>query len=167
MTREDRIRVRPASLPDIEVLSDIWRELMDYHQMSDERFALAEDATSRWCSLAEDMLNRQDGFLLVADRNDTAIGFCLGWIARNPPIYRVPEVGFVSEIAVRRVYQRQGVGRALIAAAIRFFEGRGVDEFQLSTAVWNEDAHAFWKALGGEVLLLRYRFSIGTTARHR
>lgn len=155
------IQVRPAVHADLGVLSEIWQELMDYHETSDERFALASDAVESWQVLAEDMLTREDAFLLAAHNGGDPVGFCLGWIARNPPIYRVTEVGFISEIAVARTHQRHGVGRALIAEAMRFFAGRGVHEFQLSTAVWNEGAHEFWRALGGEVLLWRYRFPIG------
>ena len=98
--------------------------------------------------------------VLHAHNGGDPVGFCLGWIARNPPIYQVTEVGFISEIAVARSQQRQGVGRALIREAMRFFERKGVHEFQLSTAVWNEGAHEFWKSLGGEVLLYRYRFPL-------
>ncbi len=158
------IQVRPAELSDLGVLSAIWQELMDYHQQTDARFALASDAVERWMVLAEDMLSREDAFLLAAHNGGDPIGFCLGWIARNPPIYRVHEVGFISEIAVARAEQRRGVGRALVHEAMRFFERKGVREFQLSTAVWNQGAHEFWRALGGEVLLYRYRFPLGTEA---
>jgi ribosomal protein S18 acetylase RimI-like enzyme len=154
------VYIRPARDDDLVPLGVIWKQLMDYHQRIDARFALAGDAEERWRVLAGDMISREDAFLLAAHNGGPPIGFCLGWIARNPPIYRVPEVGFISEIAVVREQQRRGIGRALIREAVRFFNTRGVGEFQLSTAVWNEDAHSFWRALGGEVLLLRYRFPL-------
>lgn len=133
---------------------------MELHERTDARFALAEDALARWRSLAHEILGRDDGFLAIAEIGGEPAGFCLGWIARNPAIYRVPEVGFVSEIAVKSAYRRRGVGRALIDAARAWFRGRGVDEFQLSTAVWNREAQAFWVALGGVPLLVRYRFDL-------
>jgi ribosomal protein S18 acetylase RimI-like enzyme len=149
-------------MSDLAALSEIWQELMNYHQETDERFALASDAVERWQVLAEDMLTRHDAFLLAAHNGSAPVGFCLGWIARNPPIYRVAEVGFISEIAVARSQQRRGIGRALIREAMHFFASKGVHEFQLSTAVWNDGAHEFWKAMGGEVLLYRYRFPLET-----
>ncbi len=155
-----RVKVGPARHDELSALGAIWRELMELHASTDPRFALADDALARWTAMAEDLLDRQQGFLLAARAGKTPVGFCLGWIARNPPIYRVPEIGFISEIAVARRHQRRGVGRALICAAVRFFRAHGVDEFQLSTAEWNETACAFWRALGGELLLLRYRFAL-------
>ena len=154
------IRVRPARHSDVGALADIWQELMDIHEHTDHRFALAEDAVARWRSLAHEILGREDGFLSVAEVDGAAVGFCLGWLAKNPAIYRGSEVGFISEIAVTRLSRRLGVGRALIDGARDWFRARHVLEFQLSTAVWNEQAQQFWKAVGGEPLLVRYRFPV-------
>jgi ribosomal protein S18 acetylase RimI-like enzyme len=156
----EQIRVRPAKNADVPALGLIWQELMEMHERTDHRFALAHDALIRWRGLAHDMLNRDDGFLLIAELGGRAAGFCLGWLAKNPPIYKIGEVGFISEIAVGRLHQRRGIGRALIEAAREWFRAHEVREFQLSTAVWNEEAQAFWRAVGGEPLLLRYRFAV-------
>ena len=152
--------IREARHEEVAALSSIWQELMDLHERTDERFALAPDALVRWRGLAHEMLDREDGFLLTAELDGRPCGFCLGWLAKNPVIYRVSEVGFISEIAVTRPARRRGVGRALIASATAWFRHRGVAEYQLSTAVWNRDAQAFWQARGGEPLLTRYRFRL-------
>jgi len=154
------IVILPATADDIEPISQIWEELMDLHEGTDERFALSINAVRSWQELALGMIDRIDGFLLVARLEGKRSGFCLGWVARNPPIYRMPEIGFISEIAVARVAQHRGVGRALMHAAIDFFLRRGLTELQLSTAVWNEKACDFWESLGGEPLLTRYHFDL-------
>lgn len=154
------IVVRPARHADVLALGTIWEELMTFHEQTDPRFALAADALTRWRSLAHDMLSRDDGFLLMAELFGRPVGFVLGWMARNPPIYRVSDVGFISEIAVARHEQRRGVGTTLMNHARAWFLEHKVYEFQLSTAVWNDAARAFWQSLGGEPLLVRYRFPI-------
>ncbi len=153
--------VRPARLLELPALAEIWRELMAMHAGRDERFALAPRAAERWEQLAADLVEREDGFVLAAEQERALVGFCVGWIARNPVIYRVAEVGFVSEIAVTRRARRGGVGRALMREVRRWFVNKGVTELQLSTAVWNAEARAFWEALGGEPMLLRYHFDLG------
>ncbi|MEO1175202.1 MAG: GNAT family N-acetyltransferase, partial [Myxococcota bacterium] len=87
-------------------------------------------------------------------------GYCLGWLARNPPIYSVSTVGFISELAVRAEDRRRGVGTALIGSARGWFDARGVTEFQLATAVWNDRAQSFWAGLGGRPILTRFRFEV-------
>jgi ribosomal protein S18 acetylase RimI-like enzyme len=160
MGERDEVRIRHARYGDLAALSKIWMELMQMHQTNDARFTLASEPLARWRSLAEDMLSRQDGFVLAAERDASLVGFCLGWVAYNPPIYELREVGFISELAVAKSAQRRGVGTALVDAAAAWFRDRGLEEFQLSTAVWNEPARAFWRRLGGEELLVRYRFAL-------
>jgi ribosomal protein S18 acetylase RimI-like enzyme len=160
MTKSSEVRVRHARHGDLAALCSIWMELMQMHQMSDTRFALATDPLERWRALAEDMLGREDGFLLAAEQGSRLAGFCVGWVASNPPIYALREVGFISELAVTESAQRQGIGTALVDGAAAWFRQRGLSEFQLSTAVWNESARAFWERLGGEELLVRYRFEL-------
>ncbi len=154
------VEIRTARHEDIRALSLIWQELMSWHEQTDDRFALRDDAAARWQTLAHEMIAREDGFLLVAERARELCGFCLGWLAKNPVIYRVAEIGFISEVAVRERDQRQGVGRALMEAARAWFRHRDVSEYQLATALWNQGACAFWQALGGEPFLLRYRFTV-------
>lgn len=152
--------IRQAARHDVPGLLGIWEELMLMHAERDDRFALASNASDEWCVQAYELLSREDAFFLTAERDGQLAGFCLGWIAKNPSIYRVAEVGFVSEIAVRQVHRRHHIGRTLMQAAARWCRQRGLTELQLSTAVWNDDAISFWRSLGGEPLLVRFRFDL-------
>jgi GNAT superfamily N-acetyltransferase len=155
---QDQPVIAMAAKSDLPRLGAIWLELMRLHQERDPHFAMSSDALVRWMAMAEEMLDRDDAFLFKAEVQGTVSGFCLGWVAYNPPIYRISEIGFVSEVAVTRAAQRRGIGSALIAAARRWFREQGLAEFQLSTAVWNSTARSFWEAVGGAPLLVRYRF---------
>lgn len=157
---QDQPVIARAVPRDLPRLGGIWLELMRMHQESDPSFAMAGDALGRWLAMAEDMLARDDAFLFKAEVAGAPAGFCLGWVACNPPIYRTAEIGFISEVAVTRAARRRGIGTALVGAARRWFADRGLREFQLSTAVWNTTARAFWETVGGHPLLVRYRFDI-------
>ena len=154
------LHIRPAQHEDIGRLTDVWLQLMHMHEAQDTAFTLAEDGLLQWQQMAYDMLDRDDTFVLVAASGDALVGFCLGWVARNPPIYAVSDVGFISEIAVAQQHQGHGVGKALVAAARHWFSKRHLMDFQLSTAVWNQTAQDFWHAVGGAPLLVRYRFDV-------
>ena len=164
-----RIPIRAARPGDLTALGAIWLEMMEQHAATDPGFALAPAAVAQWKTLASDMLTRSDGFVLLAEHPDDdgparAVGFCLGWVAKNPPIYQAGNIGFISELAVRHDQRRRGIGASLVRAARQWFAARALGEFQLSTAVWNEAARAFWQAQGGEAFLLRYRFSLNPGA---
>ena len=100
-------------------------------------------------------------------RRADPLGFAVGWVADNLPIYAATEVGFISELAVAAVARRRRVGAALLQACRQWFARRGLMEFQLATAVWNAPAQAFWRAMGGAPVLVRYRFCPTTADLHR
>lgn len=158
-----QLQIRPATASDLQPLAEIWLEMMTDHESRDARFALAPAAAALWQDQAEELLYKDDAFVLAAEARDGLQGFCVGWVAKNPVIYRLPEVGFISEIAVRRRAKRHGIGRALVDAARTWFRQRRLTELQLSTAVWNDEARAFWQTLGGHPLLVRYHFDLTTT----
>lgn len=155
--------IRAAQAEDLASLSDIWLQLMQMHETSDLAFMLAEDGLVQWQRMVRDLVDRDDTFVFVALKQAVPIGFCLGWIARNPPIYALRDVGFVSEIAVAQAFRKQGVGQSLIARARKWFAKHKLLEFQLSTAVWNHTAQSFWARTGGMPMLLRYRFEVHPT----
>ena len=155
----DRLDIRLATLPDLPALLPIWLEMMQEHAEQDQRFKLAEDASQQWLHSTADMVRREDAFLLEATIDSEKIGFCLGWIAYHPPIYQSRRVGFISEVAVAKKLRRSGVGKALFEGARGWFAAQSIEDFQLTTAVWNRPAQAFWEGMGGEALLMRYRFA--------
>jgi GNAT superfamily N-acetyltransferase len=154
------IEVTHAKRREIADISQVWLEFMDTHQRTDASFTLAPRSIERWVEMAYDIIDRRDTFLLVAKQQSMVVGFCLGWVAKNPPIYAVREVGFISELAVKLHHRRQGIGRALLHEAREWCFTHGLREFQLSTAIWNVDAQRFWEAEGGSKLLLRYKFTV-------
>jgi ribosomal protein S18 acetylase RimI-like enzyme len=158
---EVRVRVREGVDADVPTLLPIWRDMMAAHARYSSAFALADDAERIWRRGMHDLMARTDTFVLVAAPLDAAaLGFICGWVARNPAIYLEADMGVVSEIAVSSACARTGVGRALMASARAWFAAREVPHFQLATAGENVAAQRFFAALGGEALLLRYRFEV-------
>lgn len=151
--------VRPARRSDMPGMLLLWQEMMQRHTDYDSSFELADDAADRWQSAVRDMLGRHDSFVFVLCDAAGLQGFCTGWVAYNPPIYETRSVGLISELTVRQGRRRQGIGSALVQAARAWFAARELPEFQLSTAVNNDAAQAFWRRLGGAPLLVRYRFA--------
>lgn len=146
--------VRAATGVDLPWMAALWQQMMHRHHRAHPGFALADDAVATWEASMWDMMARPDSFVLAAPR----VGFCCGWVARHPAIYRAQKVGLLSEIAVAQRARRQGVGTALLAAARAWFVARELQEFQLATAMFNGPAQRFFRAQGGTPLLMRYHF---------
>lgn len=134
--------------------------MMAEHVALHPAFALADDALERWGDTVRTMLSARDSFVFVALMRREPVGFCTGRVAHNPDIYEVQRVGLVCELAVAPEARRQQVGAALVGRVRSWFAARELTEFQLSTAVANHTGRAFWRAMGGDELLVRFRFTL-------
>ena len=90
---------------------------------------------------------------------DPAVGYALCSLQDRPLSVFSPPVRrlMVDHIAVAPQARRQGIGRALLAAARALARDLGVDEILLDTWEGNHEAHAFFEAEGFTVRRMLYR----------
>ncbi len=85
---------------------------------------------------------------LVADQNGTAVGFLVGTVETEIPIYQLKEFGFIHDIWVEADYRNEGIGRQLVMLAIEKFREMGVKQVRGDTAAANEPARNLLKSCG-------------------
>ena len=124
--------IRKADKADLDVLHELWDEFQaevpeeeHYRESWDEALPDVE----RY--IAKDVA-------LVAEADGSVIGFALA----KPENARV---GYVSDVYVRPDFRRQGVARALMAAAAAALE---VELLSLTVGVENEEARTAYRRLG-------------------
>ena len=104
-------------------------------------------------SLAADLagpnafLQDPTSFVLGAYVDETPIGLAWGLQMRSP---RGRLTTYVHELDVQEQWRRQGVGTALISAAMALARISGSAKFWLSTGGHNEVAQALYDSLGGD-----------------
>jgi GNAT superfamily N-acetyltransferase len=69
-------------------------------------------------------------------------------IVDYPPIYLYKNYGQLMDMAVRPELRRRGLGSLLLAEALRWFKGRGIERVELSVAARNPIGYPFWKKRG-------------------
>jgi GNAT superfamily N-acetyltransferase len=85
---------------------------------------------------------------LVAEHDeDGVVGVIFGRIVVNNR-YTPSRAGQIDQAFVRADHRRGGVGSRLVALLCRFFASEGVEDITLRYVVGNEEADAFWSALG-------------------
>ena len=131
--------VRPATVADAELIAGLIEEL-NAHQREDTGHVTAA-------------VVRRDGFgprpeftVLVAELDGAAVGYVLfhpTWSS---------EYGqrglYLYDLFVRAGARGRGVGRALMAAVARVAADQGRTFLWWCSKEWNEDAQAFYRALG-------------------
>lgn len=132
----------PRVLPLVKQICDL------HHAMDPERFTFRDnllDMYARW--LPERARDPRSPYF-VATVNDDVVGYLVGTIEPEVPIYWTPESGWIHDVFVDPAHRAQGIAGALVDAAIAEFTRLGVARIRLETAAPNESARAMFRAHG-------------------
>ena len=95
-------------------------------------------------------LTRPDSMFLVVEEKGKILGYC--------GLLMVLDEGDITNVAVRRDRQREGIGRFLIDSLIRFAAEQGVTTIHLEVRAGNETAKRLYERAGFVVDGLRKNY---------
>ena len=96
---------------------------------------------------------------LVAEVDGTIAGF-VGMV--KFPIYEASTpIGYILALSVSPAHQRQGIGKALMAAAEKCLLDLGVKDVRVTSGLHRPEAHGFYEALGYAKTGFRFRKLLG------
>jgi ribosomal protein S18 acetylase RimI-like enzyme len=142
--------VRRVAGQDVETVLDLWEEMMSYHARLDGRFQSTVDAREAFRETLQQWMADESKLVLVAEQQGKVIGYIIGHMAENPPVFELRHYGHVSDICVAPGWRRRGVGRKLFAALRDWFDEHGFSVLQLSVAARNNVSQTFWREMGFE-----------------
>lgn len=148
---EASFHVRSATFDDLDAILRLWQAMMREHEAGDSRIQLAGGAVAAYQSYVGYHLANSDSLVLAAEStadDRRVIGFTLGTVTRNLPMFLPPRYGYLSDIAVDAAWRRHGVGRALVERLTRWLNGRDAQAIQLQYYQFNAAGAAFWEAMG-------------------
>lgn len=146
-----QVRVRRAKLRDLSVIIRLWRELIGYHEaLGGQDFRLAPDAEANWRKYLRGHLTNRNKLCLVAEIGRRPVGFLLASIELRPPVLMERRYGHISDAYVQESERGKGVGKALVAETLRWFDEKRVMRVRLQTDARNTLGFEFWKRLGFE-----------------
>jgi len=88
---------------------------------------------------------------LVAERNGSIVGYLVGTIEDEIPIYWVPACGYIHDIWIEPDYRHEGLGRQMTTLAVEQFGELGVSQVRLTTAAANDVSRAMFERCGFRV----------------
>jgi len=143
-----QVEIRPATTRDAAAAGGLMVQLAEFgHGQVDpgveERFRMMIESPQHTIFVAEAGQEQVVGLLTVSQR----------WT-----LWHTGPCALIEELVVDVGVRRQGVGRALIQAALDWAKAQGCSEVELSTELDNLKAQAFYRRLGFEstALLLEY-----------
>jgi GNAT superfamily N-acetyltransferase len=144
------IVVRPAEPADLPLLTELSLRFFDYLKstVADEFWEGAEVEPERARADFEAAFAK-DELVLIASLDGRSAGYLYGCIepayVRESPIR---EMGYISHCFVRDEARGRDVATALVQAAERWFQDRGIEFIELRYSLANKAAAAIWSKLG-------------------
>ena len=146
------ITVRHATLSDLDAILALRMALLREHAHNTIYGRLRADADQRAARLFAAQLQSPNEVLFLADLNGETVGVLRCIQSSGSPLLDPAQYAYVSSVYVVPRAREQGVLRALLTAADRWCDDRGLDEMRLHNAADNPLANAAWEALGFEVV---------------
>ena len=141
--------IRLATTRDLDAIVARWHDLMDAHRALDTAlYATATHAPGTYRAFVRRHLSKSSSVVLVAERDGSILGYMLGGKGQRSPIYAIGEVGMIFDLVVQPDLRRAGIGRALVDAAMTWFDDRGLSHVQVNFSTLNPSAAEFWPAMG-------------------
>lgn len=152
------VTVRVATPKDLDVVVELRLALLREHADSPLYGRLRPDARRRAERMYAAQLATPGEVIFLAEEGRETLGILRCLAAQGAPLLLPERYGYISSVYVRPRARRRGVLRALMDAAERWCEERGLDELRLHNAAENDVANATWAALGfAPVEVLRTR----------
>lgn len=151
------IRIEEATTAEAGVLADLNRHVQGLHVDGAPglfKRPVHEEVVAQF----EEWLGEENAWAFIAYEGERPVGYVVAFVRERPenPITRAWRALVIDQISVEPAWKGKGVGRALVEAALEVAREAAVDEVQATTWAFNEQAQAFFRALGFDVHVLRF-----------
>ena len=136
-----------------------------HHDFDSRRFLAPSSRTpADYASFLAAQLDDPDVAILVADANATVLGYAFAAVEGYDYMALRGPAGVVHDVIVEPEHRRQGVGRALLEAALAFLRSRAVARAIVSTAEQNEAAQRLLATMGFRRTMIEMARELDSTA---
>jgi GNAT superfamily N-acetyltransferase len=146
------LSVRPATLDDLDAIVELRLALL--REYADHPFyaRLRPDVRLRAYELYRSQISSPYEVIFIAVRSRQVVGVLRCVETATSPVLLPERYCYVSSVFVTRDERRKGVLHALMDAAERWCDERGLTEMRLHNSSTSREARATWTALGFEVV---------------
>jgi GNAT superfamily N-acetyltransferase len=148
----DKVKVRSATAADAPALSALWMELNRNLASVGKEWEITEGAGERIARSVQAGVANPRSLYLVAemeiDGSARMAGFLHATVKLRNPVFRQSVVGEIAAIFVPTDASGQGVGTALVTAAMDWFRRRGIENIETLIAATDSRGRAFYEAAG-------------------
>lgn len=143
--------IRKAMLTDIPHIMGLYKDYLEQHIALDPYLAPYNKASGAYEQYLTTLLDKENALLLVSTEGDIVTGYILANITPLPPVFKESKKLSIYDVAVGKPYQRHGIGKNLVDAAIEFANDQSIHLVDLHVHHENKSANNFWSKIGFKV----------------
>ncbi|WP_119268600.1 GNAT family N-acetyltransferase [Taklimakanibacter deserti] len=154
------VEIREYRESDAAAIIALIRELQASEVVLYERMKPAADMGQWYVDLLKKKCAEDEGVILIAEENGATLGYAviLTRSVEDGTGDEVPyDYAYVVDLVVAGQARRRGIGRMLLADCERRARDAGRDDLRITVLARNEGAHALYRALGFDDLLIDMR----------
>ncbi|MDB5295955.1 MAG: GCN5-related N-acetyltransferase, partial [Phycisphaerales bacterium] len=146
--------IRPATAADVPAVLPLVSKVEAHHQRADpQKYTFRADPGTMYRGWLQRNTTDARAVFLVADaaragEPPRVVGFLIGTIEKEVPIYVLTEYGWVHDLWVDEAYRHEGVGRQLVMQAVERFAALGAKQVRMDVLATNEPAKALFANCG-------------------
>ena len=145
------MEIRAARAEDVPAVLPMVEKLCRLHESWDAaKYSFLPNIGQMYDSWLRERASHRRSVFLVAEASAPTkiVGFLIGSVEREIPIYHLKEYGFLHDLWVEPEYRNEGVARQMVMLAVEKFKEIGVEQIRLDTAAKNEAARRLFEACG-------------------
>ena len=141
--------IRSAQLTDIPDLLPMIAKICAMHENWDiAKYGFLPNPEKRYESWLKRLIQNSRDLCLIAEVDQQQIGFLIGTIEQEIPIYRLKEYAFIHDLWIEPEYRRSGIAKQLVQRSINHFRQLEIAQIRLDTAQINEAARQLFAECG-------------------
>jgi len=140
--------IRKGRLKDIDAAAELELDMYRYHRRSDPLMELRKGAKKYAVRHMRSYLYGRDKLLLVAEADDSIIGFATACIKEHPPVLKHRKHGHVGATFVKPRYRKRGIAKEFFRIIHEWFKERKLNQASMYVSAKNEVAKKAWDRLG-------------------
>jgi GNAT superfamily N-acetyltransferase len=155
----EHVEIRKARLKDVPELAKLAIELLKYHVKLDPDFAPNERAERIYQKFFTRCIHSSTRCLLVAEGNNSIVGYALGETTERPPVYKLRKIGY-GETFVRAKFRRQKIAQMFLEELFAWFRNKKIRNLEIDVHAKNEMGRRAWAKYGFQEYLLKLKMKI-------
>jgi len=137
-----------AQPEDIDEVYSLWCALMDHHRSHHPVFCYKADHEQQLkLDLHSRLKDKHTRFFIYQQQQEWA-GMLVADVRKTSEAFVFTTKGYIAETIVKEKYRGQGIGKALVEAALKWLQDMGADHVELQVSVRNAAALHFWASRG-------------------